>query len=235
MKRGEGRESERDERHPAYGMIGLYRVHGGPRPLYGSSILHQEVVRLAIARGRCRRELGRDWYFREAASLIEVELSLTQFAELITSPGHGSGFPCTLVRVGGEAQGEPPVVGKRAEFTEEFAAKARAVAAGFAEVVAAATALRDAPSATKAARAELVGKLGRLQAEIGSNMPYLADCFQEQVEKTVKEAKGEVEAFFARKVTEAGLEALVARGELRAPSLAGGDGPDIPMIEAEAE
>lgn len=76
--------------HPSYGIIRIARssVSGRGTALFGSSIMHNNVIRLAITQGVMERDANEDRFFpkeRMKDRLIEVEMSYTQFAEAITS------------------------------------------------------------------------------------------------------------------------------------------------------
>jgi len=45
---------------------------------------------------------------------------------------------------------------------------------------------------------------------IKSNIPFVNEQFTEQMDKTITEAKGEIEAFIEHKIRSAGLEAIAA-------------------------
>jgi hypothetical protein len=47
-----------------------------------------------------------------------------------------------------------------------------------------------------------------LRQEVRSNLPFIQSMFNEQMDKTVKEAKGEIEAFTQNKIHALGLEKL---------------------------
>ena len=68
--------------HPAFGMARFSRVSGDNR-LYGSAVRHQHFISLCIMRGSYQHDLGRDWY-HGGEELIEVFLSASQFAEMLT-------------------------------------------------------------------------------------------------------------------------------------------------------
>jgi hypothetical protein len=48
---------------------------------------------------------------------------------------------------------------------------------------------------TKAEKEELLSVLNKLSTEVNSNIPFVRDNFVEQTEKTVAEAKGNIEGF----------------------------------------
>ena len=90
-------------KHPSYGMLSFHRVHGAATPLFGSSIQHRDTIRLTLKEGEVKRSLNTDWYFG-GKRLFEVEMSLSQFAELITSLNMGDGIPVTILST--EKQGK---------------------------------------------------------------------------------------------------------------------------------
>lgn len=55
----------------------------------------------------------------------------------------------------------------------------------------------------------ILNKLHHLNMDIGCNMGFIADQFNEQMDKTVMEAKGEIEAFMQNKVNSIASSALV--------------------------
>lgn len=62
---------------------------------------------------------------------------------------------------------------------------------------------------TKADRQDIISKLSKLSMSIGSNIDFIAEQFNEQMDKTVMEAKGEIEAFCQNKVNSIASAALV--------------------------
>ena len=64
-------------------------------------------------------------------------------------------------------------------------------------------------SLTKADKQEIISKLSKLSMDIGCNMDFIADQFNEQMDKTVMEAKGEIESFYQNKINSIANAALV--------------------------
>lgn len=96
------KDGTHDQKHPAYGMVSFSRVthsggaHGANNRLFGSSIDdHHTSIMLEIKEASVRHDLSRDWFFPDN-TLIKVELSQVQFAELLTTMNAGSGIPCTI-------------------------------------------------------------------------------------------------------------------------------------------
>nr|DAZ57115.1 MAG TPA: hypothetical protein [Caudoviricetes sp.] len=62
---------------------------------------------------------------------------------------------------------------------------------------------------TKADKENILKKLNMLNSDIGCNMDFIADSFNEQMDKTVMEAKGEIESFCQNKINAIASAALV--------------------------
>lgn len=199
-------DGERKE-HESYGLISLSRISGRGEPLFGSSIRHSEVLRLRISRGVMNRDLSRDWY-HERDDIVEVDMSNSQFAEFVTTHNRGCGIPCTIRYVNGERVEDPPFDDKREQFRQEFKEHAATVARRLDELHAFAESLREKPTVTKTERAELVERIRMARQEVASNMPFMATQFDVQMDKSIKEAKGEIEAFALRRVVTAGIAAI---------------------------
>ncbi len=106
MRKG-GEEKMADEQHPSYGMLQLTRssLGGNGTALFGSSIMHNDVIRLTITNGYMEQEDGQNRYYAKTGRrncIVEVDMSYTQFAEVITSLNMGDGVPVTIMNIGGQ-------------------------------------------------------------------------------------------------------------------------------------
>ena len=61
---------------------------------------------------------------------------------------------------------------------------------------------------TKADKEELMGLMSSLVMDVGSNTEFLIEQFRKQMDKTITEAKGEVEAFTQNRLHSIALAAL---------------------------
>lgn len=95
--------------HPSFGMLSFSRAHGGHSNLFGSSIQHRDTIHMVLKEGTVSRDLNEDWYFG-GPEIVEVEMSQSQFAELITSMNMGSGVPCTIKFIKGHLNRRMPYV-----------------------------------------------------------------------------------------------------------------------------
>ena len=194
-------EKIKTKNHPSYGMLSFSKVHGSNIPLFGSSILHNDIIRLTLREGEVDRNLNRDWYHGRRR-LFEVEMSYSQFAELISSMNQGDGIPVTLKEVMGERRENCPFENKRMEFVNEFTEKVKEVQVVCDNLINDTKKLFDTKKPlNKTEKEQILGTLEKIKREVNSNIPFIADSFNEQMDKTVMEAKGEVEAFMQNKIT----------------------------------
>jgi hypothetical protein len=192
--------------HESYGLIRFGRISSNRGvPLFGSSIRHGEVIRLSVKRAEMIRDLHYDRH-HGTDELIEVDMSLSQFVEAITSM-NTSGVPCTLHAVNGQLMAECPYQSKREQFQTEFEADCKR----FGEQIDHIEDTLNIVLTTKPNKGHiqnLLNQVRMLRQGIESNLPFIVTQFNEQMDNTVKEAKGEVEAFVQHKILSAGLEAL---------------------------
>ena len=204
------RENEEIYNHPAFGMVGFYHTHGGKEVLFGSSIEHNDTVVLELKHGYSSRGLHND-YFYGKRTIARVEMSYSQFAELISSPNKDSGVPCTIRYT--EKEGSIPAiasnVSKRKQFEEEFNACLSSAMESIQDQI---TRIQESISEKKNLgikdRREIISQLQQAKYNIGANLDFCANQFDEQMDKTVQEAKGEVEVFFQNKIKSIAQEAL---------------------------
>lgn len=207
--------------HPTFGVLHIGRGQGGGRPLFGSSILHNTRISLTISHAELNRNLNKDSIF-EKGLIVECEMSPTQFADAITSLNVGSGTPVTI-RMITHQEGEnlhrvdPPFQNKVAQFNEEFDQSVKGLGKHFDSVI-------QLAKDTKAQK-RLISEIELLKGFFENNIPFVNEQFSEQMETTVKEAKGEVEAFVNQMVQNYGIEAI----RQQAPQLTE-EGDDKPKL-----
>lgn len=198
------------ETHPSYGMLRFTRVNGGSRNLFGSSIPHQNTIRLTLCKGNVERTLNTDFY-SAGGQIAEVEMSYSQFAELIGSMNVGNGVPVTIKWLQGEGQIENcPYVDKRMLFEKEFKAKLDSTNETANQLVSEVKDLfNEKKSLTKKDKEEILAKLARISREINENSQFVYEQFNEQMDKTVSEAKGEVDAFVVNKINSIAQKSII--------------------------
>lgn len=197
------------ETHPAYGMVSISKItRGGDShsPMFGSRLTcHPTTIRLRVSEGRRCFHLHEDT-FSSGRVLIDLELTPTQFAELLTSTS-GDGVPCTLLRANGAQI--PPL-----EAYETATARAlgdvRDVGSKIASKV---RALHDVLNTVKLSqkdKAALATAISNLSVELSMNVPFLLEQVSACADKMVVEAKAEADAFLTSLVNRLGVKTLRA-------------------------
>lgn len=200
--------SER-ERHESYGMLGFSRTSGGPRNLFGTSIQHRDTIRLSLKEGSVCRGLNQDWFYG-GKELFSVEMSYSQFAELITAMNVGDGIPVTIRSEHGKQMENPPYVDKAAQHLNEYQELISETYQDTQELIKRVSELFTSKKAlNKQEREDILRDLSKISQNIGSSQSFQVSQFQEQMERTVTEAKGEIEAFAQNKLLQVGQQKLV--------------------------
>ena len=207
------------EQHPSYGMMGFYRAQcSRPQSLFGSSIKHNNTIVMRLQTANYQRSLSEDWYFGDKL-IAEVEMSSTQFANMITGMNIGSGVPVTLKHYR-DIDGtmlkveEPPFITRGELHRNEFKATiekahsyTKSLIHDLEEI------FNTKKSLTKSDKEMVLSKLHQISMNIGCNQEYQVNQFDRQMQKTVTEAKGEVEAFFTNKVIQIGQQTVAKNPE----------------------
>lgn len=200
--------------HPSYGTLLFNRAYGDKTPLFGSSIEHSNVITMELRHADITRGLNRDDIFGNKPIAI-VEMSYSQFAEAITAFRQGTGVPVTIRYT--EKDGRIPscdFVSKREQFTGEFKEQTSKAMKKSEELIEEVAELFSSKKAlTKTDKENILKKLNMLKSDIGSNIEFIADQFNEQMDKTVMEAKGEIESFCQNKINSIASGALVEHRE----------------------
>ena len=200
--------------HPSYGTLLFNRAYGGKTPLFGSSIEHSNVITMELRHADITRGLNRDDIFGNKP-IVKVEMSYSQFAEAITSFGQGTGIPVTIRYT--EKDGKIPpcdFVSKREQFTGEFKEQTNKTMKESKRLISEVAELFSSKKTlTKTDKENILTKLNMLNSDIGSNIGFIADQFDEQMDKTVMEAKGEIESFCQNKINAIANASLVEHRE----------------------
>lgn len=198
------------ETHPSYGMLGFKRTSGSKgKPLFGSSIQHRDTIVMTLKHGELGRHLNSDIYFGKGI-IAQVEMSYSQFAEAITAMNVGDGVPVTIkfTEKDGEIQ-KSPFVSKKEQFEQEFSCHLDDIKKEVVSTIDEVQEIFNKKSIGKGDREEILQKLNHLAMQIGSNTEFVYKQFNEQMDKTVMEAKGEIEAFCQNKINSIASAALV--------------------------
>ena len=196
--------------HPSFGMLRFSRVNGRSPYFFGSELPQDHFVTMEVLPGEVEKELTRDWYYAKNRPIISVRMTSNQFAEVITSLNIGSGVPVTIEYKDGvkvEQMENKPETSK--EFThrkfqdrmKEFAQTLNGYKKTSEEII-------KKKTLSKEDQSKLNNIISHAIQEISSNIPFFLECFQENMDKVVLEAKTEVESAILHKITTLGLAQL---------------------------
>lgn len=207
-------------KHPSYATIKFSRRQGSRgAALFGSSIHHNDTIACTISEASLTRALNKDWITSEN-TIIEVEMSYSQFAEAITSHNIGSGVPVTLRYLQGKGQiPDCDFVDKKDQFSQELQTKLNEANQKSQDLIQEVTKLFQKKSITVADKKEIIKQLQALNAAINDNIVFTFDQFNQQMDKTINEAKGEVEAFMQNKITQIANQSLIEQLEKKPQKL----------------
>jgi Glu-tRNA(Gln) amidotransferase subunit E-like FAD-binding protein len=200
--------------HESFGLAGFSRVStSGENRLFGSYLSkHPETILLRIHSATVDHHLAHDWFHADK-ELIEVELSPSQFAEMLTSMNRGDGVPCTIRRYNGKHIEDVPREHEmeQAKIYKGFAGQMHQLAANFKERRARLDELLSKKALSKADREEIHHMVFDVFQWFESNASFQLESFEEAADKVVNHAKAQVDAFVTGVLTRAGLEALRER------------------------
>lgn len=196
------------EQHESYGMMSFNRFDGGNGAFFGSSIKSDGGIEMTLKTGEVRHNLNHDWY-RGKETIARVRMTGAQFADLITNLNMGEGVPVTLEYVHGKHMSEPPFINKRIQFEENFKQEMKEVSNQMLELTKRTEEiLSRAKAPTKKEKEEILHNIAMLNQKVSSDMPFVHKSFNEQMDKTVKEAKNEIETYVNSTIHSLGMEKM---------------------------
>jgi hypothetical protein len=196
--------------HPCFGLIQISRVNSmPPARCFGSELKSHTTMLLRITEGEEHYHLHSKHYYNKR-QIVEVELTPTQYAEMLTSMNMGVGVPCTI-KYRADV-GHIPGFIDNDTLREQINKDLKADIAG---VIALTKSLRKELDTTLATtnlsqskKKALTDIVQRIDMELVSNMPFVLDQYREAVEKVTQNAKAEVDAFVGHTVTQLGFKSM---------------------------
>lgn len=214
-----------DQRHPSWGMISLHRTSGQAN-LFRSAIKAHNWFTLTIHRASMPDDMNKDFVMcRE--ELIQVSMSANQLSEMLFNMGT-TGVPCTIDRtmVGGEYKSMghcPPASTLREQTEKDLRDRLEKLTKQLHELRDEAYNQSVEKNVGKQKRAELARQIDNIITEIESNIPFMFNIFNEQIEKVVTDAKGEITASAKALAERLGVKALIDLS--KDPQMKALDGP----------
>lgn len=202
---------EEKQKHDAYGMISVSRFQTNHnKSFFGSSIKHSGGIEISIYDANVERSLNRNVYFKDSYTpLITVEMSYNQFAEMLTANMNTEGTPCTILYKNGKKIEAPIFENKRIQFEDEFKKDMVDLKEKMSKLVNnTENILKDSKPINKKDKELILKEIRALKQEVEKNIPFVVDQFNKQMDKTVIEAKSDIEGFYEIKIRDLGIQAL---------------------------
>lgn len=200
------------ETHEAFGMAGLTRVSGYNDRMFGSDVPHNGWIELTVYKGAVKRDLNQEW-FSEDGQHVVVQLTHSQFSEMISNMNCGHGVPCTVKAVAGKRMQPPPMIDRSNQYTEEFRSDLEDIASGMDSAIEKMTALFEKTGATKKEKESVLKELQRVKQDIGKNLPFVEKQFGRCINKATDDAKRNIEGHMMNVALSAARNGLVTKEE----------------------
>lgn len=210
-----------DEVHPAFAMAQVHRISSTPGAvLFDSDIKHGEIIRLTVTRATRARSLHRDWIHSGTKTVVEVDMSMAQWAGLVSSMGT-SGVPVTIRATEGDwSVPGLPYDPRLAHSVAEVKEGAHKTFDAIKEALAEYEAVIAAKGGAKERRAAL-SKLHHTVQNTAGNLAFAAESLSEHTENVVQKARADLEAMVINKAAQLGLSAGDTATVLELPVLPG--------------
>lgn len=177
------------------GYIRVVQVSGGNGHLYGSKVSHQYYINIEIGESKGGDSMDPfDYQHPSERAAISVDLSLLQFAQMMTSIGKGEGIPCTVRRFNGQRV-EPYVIPDQKESLRNYGNSVEERSNEHIRSVRdqLKAKLADGKRPTKAEMDEMIKELEMADSD-RSNLNFIGEQTQKIFEKAVVDAKHQIEA-----------------------------------------
>jgi hypothetical protein len=198
--------NKQKETHPCYGKIQISKFQGDSR-FFGSDVNHRGGISIEISRASVERSLSKDWVFDEE-TLVHINLSPLQFAELITTGMNTDGVPCTIKRDAGGAVEQADFKDGIEEFKSEYDDTTEESARLITDALSVVDECLNGNTVKKKDVRVLKAKLEFALQHVRSNIPFVRKCFGRHINRSIVEAKTSVENFIESKIRHLGLKGL---------------------------
>jgi ElaB/YqjD/DUF883 family membrane-anchored ribosome-binding protein len=188
---------EQDVEHlkrDSFGILTVSRtISSGEHHFFGSAIAVNNFITLRLHTAKRMRSLSND-HFMPLDELFQVSMTHAQWADFVASFNIGAGTPCTIERrvdVSQYIQHEADV-NIRYAIVQDFEKKMRRIARLMDDLKD--SKLTASGTISMAERKEIQSRIDTLIQQVRNNLPFLAEQFNEQMDRVVTEAKREFEA-----------------------------------------
>lgn len=205
--------------HPSFGVIGVSRING-QASLFDSDVKHGHFIEITISEAKKHRTSFTHEAVMSGKELAKVRMSFAQFAQFITTQNIGSGTPCTIARIIGDEKepyanrwGGRPDPPDPKPFIDKFKQVGKDRAQKILDNIDKATEglqklFDGTDKPTKANLKAASDALSSARQDVKSNLPYLMECLEEEMETKLSNAVTEFESYVAGSLQDKGLEVM---------------------------
>lgn len=199
--------------HPAYGLASVARwTTGGSHRMFGSDLGHSSGLTIRVSTAAMRRGLSNDW-IHDTGTIVEFDMSESQWARFVASVGNGGGVPVTLSHYNSGNMLHAPMIAephlsKKELHGVEMAERLQKALSEAREQVRALGAMIDEGQIGKRELRKIHETLERVVSQAPGSVQFIYEQFAEATEKVVDDAKTEIEAHVNGVALRLGMESL---------------------------
>jgi hypothetical protein len=194
------------EEHESFGTVQVSRCSGNV-DLFDVSSPQQHFISLRINEAQLYRSLSND-RVHSRKELVEVYMSETQFARLLSSIGMGGGVPCTIHRVASDDKNwrdSPPEDNKGEKLKQDLKVHTDYVSDLLKEMDKKLTELTQAKRISKGQINEVQQLMYQARMTVDDNLPFVLTQATEQLEGAIEEARANIDAYQKHQAMKLGL------------------------------
>ena len=194
-------QSEIKTSHPSYGTLSFKRKIDKSTFLFGSDVEHRDKIIMRLCHADIIKGLYNDKIMGNKV-IAEVEMSFTQFAEIISSINIDIEVPVTIKQT--EMDGDIKqckFIDKKEWFKNRFKERRQKIKRDSQIIINDIIETFDGKNTfSKIDKALIVSKLNTLNDDINTNMDFISEQFNKDIDKIIKEIESEIEGFIQNKI-----------------------------------
>lgn len=214
-----------ETRHPAFGNIRV-TLTSGQDNLFGTTVQDGRAVRIELAQGISYERNGQTMYEGDHVPYVVLEMSELQWARMLSSVGSANGTPCTIVRKNGVSVERIPKSSQKDivhDTYDKLREKFKEETAQLTETLQTLTNIVEEGKMSKSLQVRMQGQIEAIRRQINDRLPFIGAILEENVHKSIEEAKSSFDAYMNRvhsimgheaaRQTEGTLEHDIANGK----------------------
>ena len=189
------------EKKECYGKISISKFQSNGCTFFGSDIVHNGGISIEISDAYIDRSHSKN-YIGSNKNLIKIRMSHNQFVDLITSAMNTDGVPCTIDHMYGKKIEQ---INHVKDKKEEYIADLKNTFDGLLSRIDIISS-KIPKNISNKAKNELEHEIAILKSHLVGNTKYVFKTFNEEMEKTMTEAKTSFANYISDKVEKLGID-----------------------------